>query len=41
LQTTLFSHTDFAAESLREAEMRREMLLSSINHALSETQLVR
>jgi hypothetical protein len=41
LDTTLFMHTDFAAESLREAEMRREKLLASINHALTETQLVR
>lgn len=40
LQTSLFAHTDYAAESLREAEIRRERLLSSINHALSETQLV-
>lgn len=41
LETTLFTNTDYAAESLREAEMRREKLLASINNALSETQLVR
>jgi recombinational DNA repair protein (RecF pathway) len=40
LQTQLFKHTDFAAESLREAEMRKEKLLASINHALSETQML-
>ncbi len=39
LDTTLFAHTDFAVESLREAEMRREKLLASINNALNETQL--
>src|SRR6185503_11271249 len=41
LDTTLFTHTDFAVESLREAEQRRERLLASINQALTETQLVR
>jgi len=40
LNTTLFTHTDYAVESLREAEMRREKLLASINHALTETQLI-
>jgi DNA repair protein RecO len=41
LDTALFTHTDFAAEVLREAEMKRPRLLASINNALSETQLVR
>jgi len=40
LDTKLFTHTDFAVESLREADLRREKLLSSINHALTETQLL-
>ena len=41
LDTTLFTHTDYALESLREAEFRREKLLASINRALTETQLIR
>jgi recombinational DNA repair protein (RecF pathway) len=40
LETTLFAHTDFAVESLREAEMRHEKLLASINRALTETQVI-
>jgi recombinational DNA repair protein (RecF pathway) len=41
LDTALFTHADFAAEVLREAELKRPKLLASINQALSETQLVR
>jgi len=41
MQTTLFTKTDYAVESLREAELRREKLLASINNALTETQLMR
>jgi recombinational DNA repair protein (RecF pathway) len=39
LDTTLFSHSDYAPESLREAETKRTKLLASINRALAETHL--
>ena len=38
-ETTLFSHTAYANEHMREAEVMREKLLSSINKAIAETQL--
>jgi recombinational DNA repair protein (RecF pathway) len=41
LQTTLFAHTTFGLSDLQEAEQKKSKLLASINHALSETQLVR
>jgi len=37
--TTIFSHTAYSLEHLEEAETLREKLLSSINKAISETQL--
>ena len=39
LSTTLFTHTDYALEHLREVEKKRDKLLSSINRAISETHL--
>ncbi len=41
LDTTLFTHTDYAPVSLRAAEARSDKLLAAINRALTETQLVR
>ena len=37
--TTLFSHTTYADEHVLEAQLAHDMLLSSINKALSEAQL--
>jgi recombinational DNA repair protein (RecF pathway) len=39
LSTALFTHTAYTGESLLEAETMKDTLLSSINRALSETQL--
>lgn len=39
LDTALFTHTAYGVHELKEAEARREPLLSSVNKALSETQL--
>lgn len=41
LDTTLFTHADYASEILSEVELRKERLLGSINQALTETQLIR
>ena len=37
--TTLFTHTAYAARDIEEAQTMRATLLSSINHALTETHL--
>ena len=39
LQTALFTHTAYTGEHLLEAETMKDKLLSSINRAISETQL--
>lgn len=39
LQSALFTHTAYTGESLMEAERMKDKLLSSINAAISETQL--
>lgn len=39
LSTTLFAHTSYGAEHVREAEILREELLSSINRAITESHL--
>lgn len=39
LETALFTHTAYTGEHLMEAETMRDKLLSSINRAISETQL--
>lgn len=39
LETALFTHTAYAPEHVREAEEKREKLLSSINRAIAETHL--
>lgn len=39
LSTALFTHTAYTGESLLEAESMKDTLLSSINKAISETQL--
>ncbi|MDO8552973.1 MAG: recombination protein O N-terminal domain-containing protein [bacterium] len=39
LKSALLTHTAYADEHLREAELVREKLLSSINQAISETHL--
>ena len=39
LSTALFTHTAYTGESLLEAENMKDMLLSSINKAIAETQL--
>lgn len=39
LSSALFTHTAYTGESLLEAETMKDKLLSSINRALSETQL--
>lgn len=39
LKTALFSHTAYTGEHLMEAETMRDVLLSSINRAIAETQL--
>lgn len=39
LETALFTHTAYTGEHLLEAETMRDKLLSSINHAIAETQL--
>lgn len=39
LDTTLFAHTSYASEHVREAEILREKLLSTVNHAIAETHL--
>src|SRR3990167_360760 len=36
-KTTLFTHTGYASEHVREAEALRETLLSSVNRAIAET----
>jgi DNA repair protein RecO (recombination protein O) len=41
LDTTLFTHSNYASEILSEVEMRKDSLLGSINRALTETQLIR
>lgn len=38
--TALFTHTAYADEFLREAETMKDKLLSSINRAITETQLL-
>lgn len=38
-ETALFSHTAYVGEHLKEAEQLREKLLSSVNRAISETNL--
>ncbi|MBI5469719.1 DNA repair protein RecO [Candidatus Kaiserbacteria bacterium] len=38
-QTALFSHTAYGIEHLREADLLKDKLLSSINRAISETHL--
>ena len=39
LDTTLFAHTSYGSEHVREAEALQERLLSSVNHAIAETHL--
>lgn len=39
LETTLFAHTSYAQEHVREAEALREKLLPSVNQAIAETHL--
>jgi recombinational DNA repair protein (RecF pathway) len=39
LETALFTHTAYTGEHLLEAEEKRDVLLSSINKAIAETQL--
>lgn len=39
LETALFTHTVYTAESLREAEILQHKLLSSVNRAIAETHL--
>ena len=39
LETTLFTHTLYSSEHVREAEKLHKKLLSSINRAISETHL--
>ncbi|MCR4280757.1 MAG: hypothetical protein NUV88_00265, partial [Candidatus Kaiserbacteria bacterium] len=39
LQSALLTHTTYTEESLREADAMREVLLRTINHAISETHL--
>lgn len=39
LSTTLFAHTSYAQEHIREAEALREKLLATVNRAINETQL--
>lgn len=38
-ETTLLTHTSYASEHVREAELLREKLLSSVNRAIAETHL--
>ena len=40
LETILFTHADYGTSHETEAEKLRDTLLSSINHALTETQLI-
>ena len=39
LETALFTHTSYASEHVREAELLQEKLLSSVNRAITETHL--
>ena len=39
LDTTLFTHTSYDLEHMREAKALQKKLLSSVNHAISETHL--
>jgi DNA repair protein RecO len=39
LSTTLFAHTSYALEHVREAETLREKLLATVNRAINETHL--
>lgn len=39
LETTLFTHTSYASEHVREAEILKEKLLPSVNRAIAETHL--
>src|SRR3989344_4234150 len=39
LETALFTHTSYASEHVREAEVLQEKLLSSVNRAITETHL--
>lgn len=39
VESALFAHAQYVDETLSEAEARRDMLLLSVNRALSETQL--
>lgn len=39
LSTTLFAHTSYALEHVREAESLREKLLATVNRAINETHL--
>jgi recombinational DNA repair protein (RecF pathway) len=39
LSTALFTHTAYTGESLMEAEILKDKLLSSVNKAIAETQL--
>jgi DNA repair protein RecO (recombination protein O) len=41
LETVLFTHADYGVLHAQEAEIKRDKLLASINHAISETQLIR